>query len=245
MGKAQDRQFNRSQFTKIGNLEGLRVKCIIQDKQGFRWFGTETGLYRYDGYHTELISTTSAGIQLTADFVLSLYEDRQANLWIGTSNGLLQLSADRKSIKKYLMDSGEVAVSKKSIHAITQTYDGAIWCSADDGYLYQSADKQTFSRIQESFASDYTGLQRVIRYISEDAAHQIWVADIQHGFRKLNQKGQLLKDYSLPDNRLRLACFANTSLPLFAELQKVFIYAPYSDEFVPLENVARSGLSKT
>jgi hypothetical protein len=98
MGAAQDKVFNNSQFTKIASLEGLRVKCILQDKQGFHWLGTETGLYRYDGYHTELINTTSIGISLSADLVLSLYEDRQANLWIGTSNGLQQLSSDRKSI---------------------------------------------------------------------------------------------------------------------------------------------------
>jgi len=58
----------------------LKVKCILQDRQGFQWFGTETGLYRYDGYSTELVNIISADIQLSSDLVLALYEDRQGNL---------------------------------------------------------------------------------------------------------------------------------------------------------------------
>jgi signal transduction histidine kinase/ligand-binding sensor domain-containing protein/DNA-binding response OmpR family regulator len=241
---AQDKAPGKSQFSKINILEGLKVKCILQDKQGFQWLGTETGLYRYDGYNTELISTTSAGIQLSANVVLSLHEDRQSNLWIGTANGLQRLSPDRKSITAYLIASGVTAEAKKAINAITQIHDGSIWCSADDGYLYRSTDNKTFSLIPESYAADYTGLQRVIRSISQDDTHQLWLADVQHGFRKLNPESLVLQDYSLPHNRLLLACYAGTSVRLLANQRNIFVYAPYSNAFVQLENVEKSGLLK-
>ena len=40
-------------FEHIGTTEGLsqsNVICILQDSQGFMWFGTRDGLNKYDGY---------------------------------------------------------------------------------------------------------------------------------------------------------------------------------------------------
>src|SRR5258705_13919862 len=41
-------------FARISSSQGLsqvRVSDIVQDDQGFIWFGTINGLNRYDGYH--------------------------------------------------------------------------------------------------------------------------------------------------------------------------------------------------
>ncbi len=29
----------------------LSINCMIKDKKGFMWFGTDYGLYRFDGYN--------------------------------------------------------------------------------------------------------------------------------------------------------------------------------------------------
>ncbi|WP_170252563.1 hybrid sensor histidine kinase/response regulator transcription factor [Adhaeribacter aerolatus] len=243
-GKAQEAAISKTQILKIAHLDGLKVKCILKDTYGFMWFGSETGLYRYDGYHAELINTSSVGIRLTADLVLALYEDHQGNLWIGTGNGLQRLSADRKSIKSYLVTAGAVTEAKKAIYAITQTHDGAIWCSSDDGYLYRSTDRESFSRIPNSFAADYTGLQRIVLQISEDDKQQLWVADKQHGFRELNPQGQLLHDFSLPANRLCLASFTNKAIRFYADQRKIYVYRPALNKFILLVNEEQLSLLK-
>jgi ligand-binding sensor domain-containing protein len=41
-------------FKKITTQNGLshnKVNCILQDKRGFIWFGTEDGLNKYDGQY--------------------------------------------------------------------------------------------------------------------------------------------------------------------------------------------------
>ncbi len=33
----------------VDGLGNLSVNCLLQDRTGFLWIGTESGLYRYDG----------------------------------------------------------------------------------------------------------------------------------------------------------------------------------------------------
>lgn len=58
---AQEKETTKNKFTKVAALEGLKVKCILQDRYGFMWFGTETGLYRYDGYNTQALKNYHQG----------------------------------------------------------------------------------------------------------------------------------------------------------------------------------------
>jgi hypothetical protein len=60
------------------------VRAILQDREGYMWFGTKDGLARSDGYgftvfrHDPHDSTTLAG-----DHVILLFEDRHGYIWIG------------------------------------------------------------------------------------------------------------------------------------------------------------------
>ena len=42
----------RYSFRHYGHEQGLKnlaVECLLQDRQGFLWVGTQDGLFRYDG----------------------------------------------------------------------------------------------------------------------------------------------------------------------------------------------------
>ncbi|MBP7408345.1 MAG: hypothetical protein KA941_06255, partial [Flavobacteriales bacterium] len=77
----------RTLTIKDGLSQGM-VNCITQDHHGFMWFATKDGLNRYDGYsfkvfrHDPLDSTS-----LNNSFVVSLHEDREGRLWVGTTIG--------------------------------------------------------------------------------------------------------------------------------------------------------------
>src|SRR6478609_3859060 len=78
------------------------VWAITEDFEGFIWFGTEDGLYKYDGYdivpfqHSKVDSGSISG-----NFVICLYEDKKHNLWIGTYGDGLNVYDREKNIFRH------------------------------------------------------------------------------------------------------------------------------------------------
>jgi two-component system sensor histidine kinase ChiS len=63
------------------------VVCILQDSQGFMWFGTQDGLNRFDGYEFTVFKHSPADTtSLNDSFVITIAEDSTGTLWVGTLN---------------------------------------------------------------------------------------------------------------------------------------------------------------
>lgn len=60
------------------------VNCMLQDRQGFLWFGTKDGLNRFDGFS---FRTIFADDEVTCSFISALYEDPDGLIWVGSHNG--------------------------------------------------------------------------------------------------------------------------------------------------------------
>ena len=76
-------------FKSLSSQNGLSqntVSAILQDSKGFMWFGTKDGLDRYDGVsfrHFKYDRTNPRS--LGNNFVTSLYEDVEGNIWASNS----------------------------------------------------------------------------------------------------------------------------------------------------------------
>ncbi|HAX92692.1 MAG TPA: hypothetical protein DCY25_01885, partial [Bacteroidales bacterium] len=71
------------------------VKSIYRDSKGFIWFGTNSGLNRFDGYDFEVFSHSAADSLSIADNVINaITEDSEGNLWVGTRSGISVLDGD-------------------------------------------------------------------------------------------------------------------------------------------------------
>lgn len=79
-------------FEHIDNNNGLSqntVQAIIQDRDGFLWFGTKNGLNRFDGEHFKTFKHIPGSEEgLGNSQVRCLEEDSDGNIWIGTNSGL-------------------------------------------------------------------------------------------------------------------------------------------------------------
>lgn len=78
-------------FSHYSLDEGLSqsiVFAIHKDRRGFMWFGTESGLNRFDGYHfTTFYNLAFDSTSISANNITSICEDDSGYIWIGTAGG--------------------------------------------------------------------------------------------------------------------------------------------------------------
>ncbi len=69
-------------------LSNNQVNAIYKDSRGFMWFGTASGLNRYDGYEFKIYRNQNNDTKSLPDnYVQEIQEDASGNLWIRTSVG--------------------------------------------------------------------------------------------------------------------------------------------------------------
>ena len=104
------------------------IKEIIQDDQGFMWFGTQDGLKRYDGYrfrdyrHQDGNPNGPSGTAISA-----LFKDRSGNVWVASDWFLDRYDPVTERFTPYRTGSGDPMRFGEGINNINQDSDGTIW----------------------------------------------------------------------------------------------------------------------
>ena len=77
------------EFRKVlsnGEMSNACIHCMFRDRQGFIWFGTTSGLERFDGYRFKTFhSRTSDPESLLDDGVDEIHEDQNGFTPFGSS----------------------------------------------------------------------------------------------------------------------------------------------------------------
>jgi ligand-binding sensor domain-containing protein/signal transduction histidine kinase len=128
-------------FERIGLEEGLSqesVLTILQDHDGFMWFGTQAGLNRFDGYRNQVFRNDPNDPGSLADnYVQAAYEDGQNRLWFGTRGGLVRFDpTTRKFIRLPLLAGGERNARNSAVTAIVGDGAGGLWVGTSDGIVH-------------------------------------------------------------------------------------------------------------
>jgi len=126
---AQSDYFYFEQITKDQGLASNDVRCIIQDSKGFMWFGTRSGLTKYDGYN--FINYRSDPINshnISSSGINSIFEDHRGNLWIGTRRGLNLYDRKNDHFIQFLKkDNNRHRLTGNWIKTIYEDSKGNIW----------------------------------------------------------------------------------------------------------------------
>lgn len=84
---AQNEQYQFSHLDINNGLSSNQINCIFKDSQGFMWFGTTSGLNRYDGYHFRVFKNSyHDSSSLSDNYVSRIFEGPGKKLWILTHN---------------------------------------------------------------------------------------------------------------------------------------------------------------
>ncbi len=99
---------------------------VIQDREGNLWFGTLSGVSRYDG---ETFTGFSSKDGLTDNYVLSILQDRNGHLWFGTRFG----GVSRFDGRVFQNLTAKDGLSGNGVNAIIQDRDGDLWFGTTKG----------------------------------------------------------------------------------------------------------------
>ena len=68
-------------------LSNNMVNTIYKDSRGYMWFGTASGLNRYDGNRITTYQSYDENGPFSDNYIKDIQEDRDGNLWIGSNTG--------------------------------------------------------------------------------------------------------------------------------------------------------------
>src|SRR5579872_2581058 len=72
-------EYSYTHYDISDGLAGSTVYCITQDKEGFIWAGTETGVSRFDGTHFKNFTTADG---LPDIEIIQMYGDSRGRVWM-------------------------------------------------------------------------------------------------------------------------------------------------------------------
>src|ERR1041385_9239298 len=145
-------QKNIYQFSHLDISNGLsnnRVSSIFKDANGFMWFGTTSGVNRYDGYKFKVFKHEPGDPNSLIDNnVIRIEEGPDRSMWLYTHGGISVYNSNTESFSNdVLHELSRYKVPAYQLSAIRKTNDGNFWfLTANNGvYLYNSKTRTTRS----------------------------------------------------------------------------------------------------
>lgn len=117
-------------------LSQQTINCMIQDKDGYLWLGTWTGLILYDGYETTVFQSDNfSSTALKSNKITSLLEDKEGFIWVGTMmGGLYKYDKNINTFTAYQNISHDGhSLSSNNIWSIVQDNSGKLWIGTENG----------------------------------------------------------------------------------------------------------------
>jgi signal transduction histidine kinase/ligand-binding sensor domain-containing protein len=202
-------------ITPNDGLSQSSVNTILQDRSGFMWFGTSSGLNRFDGstfviYYANVKDSAS----IVGNSISTLYEDKQGNIWVGTDNGISFYNRDHDNFINYRhKDNDPTSLSGLIVSSLYEDSKSRFWVGTLGGGL------NIFDRESKKF-KHYTHVQKdpkslssnTIHAIIEDRDGRIWIGTENAGLSLFNERTDdfinFRKDVANPESLAGNAIYA-------------------------------------
>lgn len=180
---AQNHQIKFEHLTVENGLSQNTVRSIVQDHQGFMWFGTDDGLNKFDGYRfTHYKNLLGDSSSLSNNTVHVIYEDKSGTLWIGTEGGLNRFDRSTETFRHFRHDPDDPqSLHDNIVSAIYEDAAGTLWIGTQWGLNKMDRSRpgqETFTRYQHRFdeydrpwmqwvqgIGEYTGTQDSVLFV--------------------------------------------------------------------------------
>lgn len=185
---AQQPNFYFNHLTTENGLSHNKVNCIISDKQGFIWLGTDDGLNRYDGHKFTIFrSDPQNSASISGNIITDMLEDEQENIWIATADGGLtrynyKLTPAQQFRQYKHNPSKKNSIPVNIINKLLLDRQGFLWLATSGNFVLR------FNRQTETFDMPVQTGTRTALSLSLDKNEVLWVGRQGGGLLKINTK---------------------------------------------------------
>jgi signal transduction histidine kinase/ligand-binding sensor domain-containing protein len=199
-------------YKHYGEEEGLLTKTIyasIQDREGFLWFGTDAGVFRYDGKNFKRF-TLKDGI--SDNEVLGLFEDHLGRIWFMSLNGHLSFWWKGKIYNSENTSFLKEAYAREAVFSCFEDKQQRLWFGTQSlGFLLISDDSIKKIKVPDE------GKKLASEYIYEDKAGEIWSFKYNKMYKILEK--EFIDTLFLPDTiKFHCACHRE-------DINEIFFYS--------------------
>ncbi|MFC2096227.1 two-component regulator propeller domain-containing protein [Bacteroidota bacterium] len=208
-------QESNVKFSSLSITDGLSqsyVYTILQDTEGFMWFGTTEGVNKFDGnefthYKFELADSNS----LSDNFVVSLIETSDKEIWVATRDGGVNIFNKETEKFKILKNNTNNESFKRATNLIFKDSKKNIWIGTDKGLDKYSFKTETYDPEIYNLLKVNKLLNSSITSFFEDKHNNIWFGTLKGEiFKILNQSENIIKifpiSYNSNDSELNKIC---------------------------------------
>ena len=182
-------------ITMNDGLAANAVRNIVQDRNGFIWFGTDNGLCRYDGVKVQHYRINELGGN---QYISSLLVTDDG-LYVGTEKGVFLLSFERQSFEKQNLDIHSAVTS------MTLDKEGVLWISTLGQGVWQMIQKT--SKVNHY---DFKETSGSVAQVLIDNSNQVWTVTnwgtpVVHRLNRLHNRFEAVNlDFTDNYNSLRM-----------------------------------------
>lgn len=186
-----------------GKLSSSLINCIVQDKYGYIWVGTEYGLSKFDGYRfTNYLHNEEDTTSITDNIISDLLVDKKGNLWIGCAKGLMRYNYETNNFSRLLFPDGR----KPRIYSMVESHRGDILLGTAGYGLYSvknnGIEKTANNRFTIKWERAYAKRDSDVffTHIYEDKHQYLWQSSHLSTFtRFIEKQGKVQrKDFKSP-----------------------------------------------
>ena len=166
--------FRFRHITVENGLSSNIVRCLIQDKRGFVWIGTEDGLNVYDGKIVKNFKNNrNTPYSLTNNYITKLCEGSNDNLWIGTDTGIFLYDYRSDRFEKFVLRTSKGIRITTEISNIVEDKQHNVWISTlGQGVFCYHATKKQLDQYLDSQDKDWN----MVSYIFVDFQNIVWAS---------------------------------------------------------------------
>ena len=186
-----------------GKLSSSLINCIVQDKYGYIWVGTEYGLSKFDGYRfTNYLHNEEDTTSITDNIISDLLVDKKGNLWIGCAKGLMRYNYETNNFSRLQFPDGR----KPRIYSMVESHRGDILLgtagyglySVKDNGIEKTANNRFTIRWERAYAKRDSDV--FFTHIYEDKHQYLWQSSHLSTFtRFIEKQGKVQrKDFKSP-----------------------------------------------